>query len=405
MTKQQKIIKAKVGLLKLAEELGNVSKACKTMGYSRDSFYRFRELYETGGEAALEEISRSKPILKNRAAPEIEAAVLKMALEQPAWGQLRVSNELKQKGALISAGGVRSIWLRNDLESKGKRLKALEAKVAQDGIILTEAQVAALERHMKDEEEVGQIETEHPGYLGSQDTYYVGNIKGIGRIYQQTYVDTYTRVAQVKLYTQRNSLVAADMLNDRVLPFYEEEGVKVQRVLTDRGSEYRGLPESHSYELYLTVEDIEHTTTRAYHPQTNGICERFHRTLKEEFYDVVFRRKLYHSLDELQTDVDAWIHYYNTQRPHSGRFCFGKTPMQTFMDSKHIALDKQSIGDRPPPLALSDQSASGLESQGRSEAQSDHRERPLTRLPADYARPEHAAALAIIGHSLLIGHS
>jgi len=194
------------------------------------------------------------------------------------------------------------------------------------------------------------------------------------------------------------------MLNDRVLPFYEEEGVKVQRVLTDRGSEYRGAPESHSYELYLTVEDIEHTTTRAYHPQTNGICERFHRTLKEEFYDVVFRRKLYHSLDELQTDVDAWIHYYNTQRPHSGRFCFGKTPMQTFMDSKHIALDKQSIGDRPPPLALSDQSASGLESQGRSEAQSDHRERPLTLQPADYSRPEHAAALAIIGHAQLIGH-
>lgn len=280
MTKQQKIIKAKVGLLRLAEELGNVSKACKTMGYSRDSFYRFRELYEMGGEAALEEISRSKPILKNRTEPRIEEAVLKMALEQPTWGQMRASNELKQAGMLISAGGVRSIWLRNDLESKGKRLKALEAKVAQDGIVLTEAQLAALERHVKDEVEVGQIETDHPGYLGSQDTYYVGNIKGIGRIYQQTHVDTYTRVAHVKLYTQRNSLVAADALNDRVLPFYEEQGVKVQRILTDRGSEYCGVPHTHSYELYLAVEDLEHTTTRAYRPQTNGICERFHRTLE-----------------------------------------------------------------------------------------------------------------------------
>jgi transposase InsO family protein len=404
MTKQQKIIKAKVGLLRLAEELGNVSKACKTMGYSRDSFYRFRELYEMGGEAALEEISRSKPILKNRAEPRIEEAVLKMALEQPTWGQMRVSNELKQAGILISAGGVRSIWLRNDLESKGKRLKALEAKVAQDGVVLTEAQLAALERHVKDEVEVGQIETNHPGYLGSQDTYYVGNIKGIGRIYQQTYVDTYTRVAHVKLYTQRNSLVAADALNDRVLPFYEEQRVNVQRILTDRGSEYCGVPHTHSYELYLAVEDIEHTTTRAYRPQTNGICERFHRTLKEEFYDVAFRRKLYQSLEELQTDVDAWIHYYNTQRPHSGRFCFGKTPMQTFMDSRHIAWEKQAIGQDLPPLAASDQSADGQAGQGRSAAQSDQRERPLTSLPADYARPEHAAALTIIGHAQLIGH-
>lgn len=173
--------------------------------------------------------------------------------------------------------------------------------------------------------------------------YYVGNIKGIGRIYQQTFVDTYSRVAQVKLYTQRNSLVAAEILNDRVVPLFEEHGVQLQRILTDRGSEYCGTLKHHSFELYLAVEGIEHTKTRAYRPQTNGICERFHKTIKEEFYDVAFRRKLYHTLDELQTDVDVWTHYYNTQRPHSGRYCFGKTPMQTFFDSKHIASDKQSI--------------------------------------------------------------
>jgi transposase InsO family protein len=185
-----------------------------------------------------------------------------------------VSNELKQQGILVSAGGVRSIWLRNNLESKTKRLKALESKVAQDGIVLTESQLAALERHIKDEVEVGQIETEHPGYLGAQDTYYVGTIKGIGRIYQQTFIDTYSRVAHVKLYTQRNSLVAADTLNDRVLPFFEEHGVKLQRVLTDRGSEYCGSLQTHSFELYLAVEDIEHTKTKAYRPQTNGYASR-----------------------------------------------------------------------------------------------------------------------------------
>lgn len=406
MGTQDKVIKGKVGLLKLAEELGNVSKACKTLGYSRDSFYRYKDLYETGGETALEEISRQRPLLKNRVEPEIESAVLKMAFEQPTWGQLRVSNELKKVGTLISSGGVRTIWQRNDLETKKKRLKALEAKVAQDGVILTEAQLAALERNAPDEVGHGQIETEHPGFLGSQDTYYVGNIKGIGRIYQQTFVDTYSRVAKVKLYTQRNSLVAADLLNDRVVPFFDDQEVKLDRVLTDRGSEYNGRLETHSYQLYLALEDIEHTRTKAYSPQTNGICERFHKTIKDEFYEVVFRRKLYRSLDELQIDVDAWIDYYNEQRPHSGRFCYGKTPMQTFLDARHIAQEKQAIGKFQAQPAQPRSSVIGSSGQGRSAAESDQRERPLTgRDATDYTRPEQAAALAIIGQLEPVGQS
>ena len=189
MNTQQKIINNKLGLLKLAETLGNVSEACKVLGYSRDSFYRFKELYETGGEEALKEISRQKPIVKNRVAPEVEQAVVEMAIEYPAYGQVRVSNELRRKGTIISPGGVRCVWLRHDLENFKKRLKALEAKVAQDGIVLTEAQVAALERAKDEKQAHGEIETAHPGYLGSQDTYYVGTIKGIGRIYQQTFRD------------------------------------------------------------------------------------------------------------------------------------------------------------------------------------------------------------------------
>src|SRR5215213_5121413 len=233
MTSDEKLIKNKLGLIKLAEHLGNVSQACKVMGYSRDTFYRFKELYDTGGELALREISRKKPIVANRVDPAVEEAVVASAIEQPAYGQQRVSNELKKRGLFVSPGGVRSIWLRHDLETFKKRLKALEAQSAQENFILTEAQLKALEQARQEKEAYGEIETEHPGYLGSQDTFFVGTLKGVGRIYQQTFIDTYSRVAFAKLYDRKNALVAADMLNDKVLPFYQDEQVDLLRVLTD----------------------------------------------------------------------------------------------------------------------------------------------------------------------------
>lgn len=337
---QEKIIKPKLGVLELAKQLGNVSQACKVMGYSRDTFYRYKELYENGGEAALIEISRKKPCLKNRVGESVERACVEVALEFPAYGQQRASNDLRQKGILISPGGIRSVWLRHDLETFKKRLKALEAKVAQEGIILTEEQLAALEKAKTTREAHGEIESEHPGYLGSQDTYYVGTIKGIGRIYQQTFVDTYSRVAFAKLYTEKTAITAADMLNDLVLPFFEKEDISLLRVLTDRGTEYCGKAENHAYQLYLGIENIDHTRTKASSPQTNGICERFHRTMKQEFYDIAFRKKLYHSLEGLQTDVNEWLRKYNETRPHSGKYCYGKTPGQTFLDAKQIAQSK-----------------------------------------------------------------
>lgn len=334
------IIKHKAGLLNLAEELGNVSKACKVMGFSRDTFYRYQELAQEGGVDALINRSKRTPNVKNRVDPTIEKAVLDYALEQPAHGQHRTSNELRKTGVFVSGSGVRSIWLRHGVESFKKRLQALEEKVASEGILLTDSQIAALERKKVDDEASGEIETHHPGYLGSQDTFYVGNLKGVGRIYQQTFIDTYCKVAFAKLYTTKTPITSADLLNDKVLPFFSQHQLPMLRILTDRGTEYCGRMDQHDYQLYLAINDIDHTKTRAQSPQTNGICERFHKTILQEFYQVTFRKKLYVTLDELQKDLDEWMKYYNNTRTHQGKVCCGRTPMETLLDGKKIWAEK-----------------------------------------------------------------
>ncbi len=336
----ERIIKHKVGLLNLAEELGNVSKACQMMGLSRDTFYRYKSAVDEGGVEALLEKDRRRANIKNRTDERTEEAVVAYALEQPAHGQVRTSNELRKRGFFVSPSGVRGVWLRHDLAKFRSRLKALEAKMAAEGLVLTEAQVQALEKKKHDDEVAGEIETAHPGYLGSQDTFYVGTLKGVGRIYQQTFVDTYSKVAQAKLYTTKTPITAADLLNDRVLPLFEQHELPMLRMLTDRGTEYCGRAEHHDYELYLVLNDIEHTKTKARTPQTNGICERFHKTVLQEFYQVAFRKKLYASLDELQVDLDEWLTYYNTERSHQGKMCCGRTPMDTLEDGKGIWKEK-----------------------------------------------------------------
>ncbi|MCA9860938.1 MAG: transposase, partial [Thermomicrobiales bacterium] len=273
-----------------------------------------------------------------------EQAIVALAIDEPALGQVRVSNELRKRGLHISPAGVRGVWMRHGLQTLKHHPAALEKKVDADGIILTESQVQALERKRHDDESSGEIETEHPGYLESQDTFYVGTIKGVGRIYQQTFVDTYSKVAFAKLYTQKTAITAADLLNDRVLPFFEAQGGRVLRILTDRGTEFCGRVEELPYQLYLAINDIDHSKTKVKSPQTNEICERFHKTILQEFYQVTFRKKLYSDLAELQRDLDTWLVRYDEERTHQGKMCCGPTPKETFDDGMKIWAEK-AIGE------------------------------------------------------------
>jgi len=236
------------GCLSVAQHL-NLQGVTVSSGGVRGVWSRHKLLsknaHDTGGMDALMEKSRRKPNLRNRVDPEVEKAVVDLALEDPSMGQKRASNELRERGVFISGAGVRSVWLRHDLERFEKRLKALEAHVAKTGAVVTEAQLRAMERAKEEKLAWGEIETEHVGYLGSQDTFYVGTLKGVGRVYQQTFIDTYSAVGFCKLYTSKHPINAADILNDRVIPFFDEHGLPLLRMLTDRGTEYCGKPDTH----------------------------------------------------------------------------------------------------------------------------------------------------------------
>lgn len=330
MTREQYIINRKVSIVELGQTLGNISDACRKIGVSRQHYYDIKQALLEDGVEGLMEKSRRMPRYGNRVPPELEDRILKYSLEYPTHGQVRVSNELKREGVIVSPGGIRSIWLRHKLEKKGLRLKRLEQWSAEHANILTESQVQALELAKEEKEAHGEIETHHPGFLVGQDTYYVGYIKGVGKIYQQTGIDTYSNVGFAKIYNDKNSLTAADFLNDKVLPFFDQHNMSVLRTLTDRGTEYCGKPE-HAYQLFLHLNDIEHSRTKVRHPQTNGATEKLNQTIQNEFYAVVFRKKIYQSLEEIQTDLDEFMARYNCDRTNQGRNCAGRTPMETFL--------------------------------------------------------------------------
>ena len=330
MTQQQYIINRKLNIVELSEKLGNISQACRNLGVSRQHYYDIKGAIEEDGIEGLLEKARSKPRIGNRVSLEIEKRILDYSLEYPTHGQVTVANELKKEGIVVSSGGGRGVWLRHDLTTKPLRLKRLEKHSQETSNILTESQVQALEDAKEEKQAHGEIETHHPGFLFSQDTYYVGYIKGVGKIYQQTGIDTYSNVGFAKLYTEKTPITAADFLNSKVLPYFDLEGMSLLRVLTDRGTEYGYKNLEHPYQLFLHLNDIEHSRTKARHPQTNGCVERLNQIIQDEFYKVAFRKKLYRSLEEIQADLDKYMDRYNNDRTNQGKRCQGRTPRQTF---------------------------------------------------------------------------
>ena len=332
MTTKDKIARRKLSLLTLAKELENVSRACKVMGYSRQQFYEIRRNFQTyGADGLIDRLPGPRGPHPNRVPAEIESAILDHALAHPCHGALRVEQELRLQGIQVSAGGVRGVWQRHGLLTKHERLLRLEKATAERKLELSEEQIRLLERFSPEFRE-RHIEAPHTGSLVAVDTFFVGTLKGVGKIYLQTAIDCHSRYAWARLYPNKLPITAVHLMNNDVLPTFEQAGANIEVVLSDNGREFCGRPDRHPYELFLQLEQIEHRTTKVKRPQSNGIVERLHRTLLDEHFRVEGRRTWFETIDEMQTALDAYMVTYNTRRPHQGRNMNGRTPQKAFTD-------------------------------------------------------------------------
>ena len=332
MTTKDKIARRKLSLLTLAKELDNVSRACKVMGYSRQQFYEIRRNFQTyGADGLIDRLPGPRGPHPNRVSTEIETAILDHALAHPCHGALRVEQELRLQGIQVSSGGVRGVWQRHSLLTKHERLLRLEKATAERKLELSEEQIRLLERFSPEFRE-RHIEAPHTGSLVAVDTFFVGTLKGVGKVYLQTAIDCHSRYAWARLYPNKLPITAVHLMNGDVLPTFEQADAKIEVVLSDNGREFCGRPDRHPYELFLQLEEIEHRTTKVKRPQSNGIVERLHRTLLDEHFRVEGRRTWFETIEEMQTALDAYLLSYNTKRPHQGRNMIGRTPLKAFAD-------------------------------------------------------------------------
>lgn len=333
MSDQERLIDAKISILQLARELKNVQQLCKTAGIARSSFYEIKKAYEQFGREGLRPKPKRRPRMPNETPPEIVEKILDMTRRHPSYSYNRIANQLQLEGVGISGTGVRKVWARHELTKKLDRYLWLEQESKEGRGTMTEKALKAIRRLKRLEEASDQhIEAHTPGELLSQDLYYVGFIKGVGKVYAQSAVDCSCSYGFARLCLSKQPIHAVALVHEKILPFYDEHEIRVQAILTDGGREYCGRPDNHFYELYLGAQNIQHRVTRPASPYTNGFVERFHRTLKDEFFAKAFREKWYDSIESLQQDLDAFLVHYNNERTHSGYRCQGRTPLQTFLD-------------------------------------------------------------------------
>ena len=296
----ERLIDAKVSILQLASELGNIQKACKAAGIARSSFYEIKKAYEQFGRDGLYPTPKRRGRLPHQISEETEASIMTMTREFPSYNYNRIASQLQLTGVGVSGSTVNRVWAKNGLLKKLDRFLWLEREVSQGRGIMTEKALKAIARLKCLEEATdAHVEASYPGELLSQDLYFVGHIKGVGKVYKQAAVDCSSLYAFVRLCVNKLPINSVALVHEKVIPHFDELGISLQAILTDGGREYCGRADTHLYELYLGVQDIEHRLTRPASPWTNGFCERFHRTLKDEFFAKAFREKIYSSVEEL----------------------------------------------------------------------------------------------------------
>lgn len=338
MTQQSetKLAHRRLQLLEFGEALGNISEACRKMGISRSQFYVYKQRYQEQGIEGLKDLPPIHKSHPQTTPPEVVEQVIEWAFKHPTWGCEKISIKLKQAGIRLSAVTVQDILNKHDLGTRHQRLFATEKRHLAGEIELDADVIAALERNNPCYRE-RHVESSRAGELLSADTSKIGDLPDGSKITLHAVVDTYGSYAFGLLHTSKQPEASALLLHNDVLPFYSEHGIEMGAILTDNGREFCGTA-AHPYELFLALNDIEHRRTQVKRPQTNGFVERFIRTAKEEFFTLAFRRKLYTSLEALQADFDAWLHEYNTERPHLGYRNMGRCPIETVMQCSILSV-------------------------------------------------------------------
>jgi len=329
MTTVERIANFKYSVLEHAYKHKNITSTCKMFHLSRTTFYEWLRRFDQFGYLGLKDQERSKPRMPNQLKPEYEAIIENYITDYPTHGPRRIAYELKAQGITISETGVYHVLRRKELNHRLNRL--FYAQEHSDNPVITERYLREIEK-----KEEAHIEAYYPGYHIFQDTFYVGTLKGLGRIYQQTGIDAYGSFGFAKVYLDKKADSAIDFVKTKALPGYDLFGIPLDRILTDHGKEYTTHWENgkHDYELFLAEHGIRHSRIKPRCPKSNGIVERFNRTLLEEFYQIAMIKKVYTSLEQLQDDLDKFIYYYNFQRTNQGYRLKGKIPYQRFLDGK-----------------------------------------------------------------------